>query len=141
MQVPVYVVLANEVKGTLDKELAFIKEFSTGRVRIHFIEEVLHEVLKGNQSLAKYLYFAFSLYRGDVSKIIEKEGVNMTIVEKNIIEWADELGLKDKYIKEGDKNRQLSVAKKMLKKGFSIEDIMDATELSREEVLKLQENQ
>ena len=75
----------------------------------------------------------------------------MTIVEKNIEAWNEQLGLKDKYIKEGvkvgvkegikegDKKRQLRVALKMLKKGFSIEDIMDTTELSREEILKLQE--
>lgn len=138
VQVPVYIVLANEVEGILDKELALIKEFSTGDERIRFIEAVLHEVLKGNYSLAEYLHFAFSLYKGDVRSIIEKEGVSMTIVEKNIEAWNEELGLKDKYRKEGIKEGKLSVAIKMLKKGFSIEDIMDTTEFSREEILDLQ---
>ena len=67
----------------------------------------------------------------------------MTIVEKNIREWVDELGLKDKYIEEGIKKgiktNQIDVARKMLAKGFSIEDIMDTTRLSRKEILKLQE--
>ncbi|MBN2534302.1 MAG: hypothetical protein JXB88_15545 [Spirochaetales bacterium] len=55
------------------------------------------------------------------------------------MEKVDELGLKDKQIKEGEQRRQIRVAKRMLKKGFSIEDIMDTTELSREEILTLQE--
>ena len=38
VQVPVHVVLANEVEGILDKELALIKEFSTGIKRVRFIE-------------------------------------------------------------------------------------------------------
>jgi hypothetical protein len=137
VQVPVYIVLANEVQGNLDRELALIKEFSTGDERVRFIETVLHEVLKGNQTLAEYLHFTFSLYRSKVRTILKEKGVNMTIIEKNVREWNEELGLKDEYIKQGDKRRQLRDAKKMLEKGFSIDDIMDITELSREEVVNL----
>ena len=139
LHVPFYVVLANEVEGSLDRECALIKEFSTGRERIRFIEKVLHEVLKGNNNFAEYLHFAFSLYINDISKIMEKEGMSMTIVEKNIEAWNKKLGLKEKYIKEGEKKNQLSVAKKMLSKGFSIEDIIETTGLSREEIQTLQE--
>ena len=142
VQVPVYIVCANEVQGDLDGELAFVKEFSTGNERILFIEKVLDEVLKGNRQLKEYLHFAFSLYRGDVNTILSEKGVSMTIVEKNIRAWNEQLGLKDAYKKEGekegDKKRQLSVAQKMLEKGFIIQDIIDTTELSREEVLALQ---
>ena len=137
-QVPVYVVVTNEVTGIFDKEMALIKEFSTGHERIRFIESVLHDVLNGNQQFCEFLRYAFFLYKRDVGNIIEREGMSMTIGEKNIREWVDELGLKDKYIKEGEKKNQLSVARKMLIKGFSIEDIMDTTELTREEVLKIQ---
>jgi predicted transposase YdaD len=66
--------------------------------------------------------------------ILSKKGVNMTIVEKNVRAWNEQLGLKDKYKKE----EKLSVAKKILKKGFSIEDIIDTTELTREEIMALQ---
>ena len=101
VQIPVHVVLANEVEGGL--------------------------------------HVAFSLYIHDISNIIEKEGMSMTIVEKNIREWADKLGLKEKYIKEGEKRKQLSVARKMLAKGFSIDDIIDTTGLSMDEIRTLQE--
>ena len=57
----------------------------------------------------------------------------MTIVEKNIRAWNEQLGLKDAYKKE----EKLSVAKRMVEQGFSIEDIMGATELSMEEVLEI----
>ena len=132
--------LANStLKGILDKELALIKEFSTGKERTRFIEEILYEVLKGDQSLAEYLYFAFSLYRGDVNNIIEKEGVNMTIVEKNIEAWNEQLGLKDKYKKEGIKEGKIEDAKTMIKKEYNIEEICDITGLGKEKVEKLKE--
>ena len=57
----------------------------------------------------------------------------MTIVEKNIRAWNEQLGLKEEYKKEG----KLSVAKKMLEKGFSMQDIIDTTELTREEILEI----
>jgi hypothetical protein len=134
--IPVYIVLANEVEGIFDREFAFIKEFSTGTERVTFIRKVLHEVENGNHDFLNYLHFAFSLYRKDVRSILVKEGIRMTIVEKNIREWVDELGLKDEYKKEERK----SIARKMLVKGFSIEDIKETTELSMEEILKLREN-
>ncbi|MBN2444978.1 MAG: hypothetical protein JXJ04_26725 [Spirochaetales bacterium] len=138
IEIPVYIVCANEVEGNLDDELAFVKEFSTGNERILFIEEVLNGVLAGKQGLAEYLHFAFSLYRGEVNTILSKKGVSMTIVEKNIRAWNEQLGLRDEYKKEGEKDAKKHVAQKMLEKGFSLEDIMDTTELSREEVLALQ---
>ena len=72
----------------------------------------------------------------------------MTIVEKNIRAWVDDLGLKEQYmeegikegIKEGKKTEKIVIARKMLKKGVPIEDIMDFTGLSREEILKLRDN-
>ena len=57
----------------------------------------------------------------------------MTIVEKNIRDWVDQLGLKEAYKKEG----KLSVAKKMLKREHSIEEIMVVTDVTREEILDI----
>jgi predicted transposase/invertase (TIGR01784 family) len=39
--------------------------------------------------------------------------------------------------KEGDKNARLAVARKLLRRGLSIEDIMEDTDLSRDEILAL----
>lgn len=133
IQVPVYVVCANEVQGNLDRELALIKEFSTGNERVRFIEEVFNESLTGDRQLQEYVHIAFSLYRGEINRILTKKGVSMTIVEKNIRAWVDQLGLKDAYKKE----EKLSVAKKMLKRGDSVEEIMEVTDLTREEILDI----
>ena len=87
-----YIVCANEVQGDLDRELALIKEFSTGDERVRFIEEVFDESLKGSQQLKEYMYIAFSLYRDEINRILSKKGVNMTIVEKisgtGLINWV-----------------------------------------------------
>ena len=148
VQVPVYVVVPNEVKGNLDREMALIKEFSTGNEQVRFIEEVLQEVLSGNLRLKEYLHFVFYLYRNEINTIMEKEGVSMSIGVKNIEAWNEQLGLKDKYkkegikegIEEGIKEGKIIVAMKMIERGFSIPDIMDTTDLSREEIIKLLEN-
>jgi hypothetical protein len=133
LQVPVYVICANEVEGDLDRELALIKEFSTGNERVRFIEEVFNESLKGDRQLKEYVHIAFSLYRSEINRILTKKGVSMTIVEKNIRAWNEQLGLKDAYKKEGE----LGVAKKMLERGDSVEEIMEVTDLTREEVLDI----
>jgi len=57
----------------------------------------------------------------------------MTIVEKNIRAWNEQLGLVDKYKKE----EKLSVAKKLLKRGDSVEEIMEVTDLVRDEILDI----
>jgi hypothetical protein len=103
VQVPVYIVAANEIpyspqlesgnclhnSGSVNKETALVKAFSTGRERIHFLTSILHEVLKGNRSLKEYVHFAFLLYKNEMKQIVEKEGISMTIGEKNIREWVD----------------------------------------------------
>ncbi|MBN2442840.1 MAG: hypothetical protein JXJ04_15895 [Spirochaetales bacterium] len=128
-----YVVCANEVQGDLDRELALIKEFSTGNERVRFIEEVLDESLKGDHLLEEYMHIAFSLYRGEINRVLSKKGVSMTIVEKNIRDWVEQLGLKDKYKKE----EKQSVAIKMLERGDSVEEVMEVIDLTREEIMKI----
>jgi predicted transposase/invertase (TIGR01784 family) len=63
----------------------------------------------------------------------------MTVAEKNIREWIEELGIKEKIMEEGINKEKCAIARKMLKKGVSIDDIMDFTELPREEILKLRD--
>ena len=49
----------------------------------------------------------------------------------------DEASLKEEGIEEGQKEKQLEIAKKMLKKGKSLEEIIDFTELTKEELEEL----
>lgn len=77
-----------------------------------------------------------------MKRIITTEGINMTLVEKNITEWAEELGLKDEYIKkgikEGEYHKAIETATEMLKDNMSIESICKYTKLSIKVVRNLQ---
>ena len=44
---------------------------------------------------------------------------------------------KQNGIEEGAKEKQIEIAKKMIKKGMSIDEIMELTNLSEEEIEKL----
>lgn len=46
-------------------------------------------------------------------------------------------GARDEGIEQGEKKKQLEIAKKLLKKGMTIEEIIEITELSKEEIEKL----
>ncbi len=69
----------------------------------------------------------------------------MTMVEKNIFKWASELGILEKAknegiekgIEKGEYNKSIDTAKKMIKKGFSNDEISDLTGLSKEDIEKL----
>ena len=132
--IPVYFILANEVTGKLTRELAVIKEFATGKERMRYLTSIINEVIIGNTDFREFLYFAFSLYMDELKGIMKKEGIKMTLAEKNIEMWVKELGLRDKYIRIGKKE----TAEKMLSKGYPIEDIIDITGLTKDEILKLQ---
>lgn len=132
--IPVYFILANEVTGKLSRELAVIKEFTTGKERMRYLTSIINEVITGNTDFREFLYFAFCLYMDEMRGIMKKEGIKMTLAEINIEKWNKELGLRDRYIKEGKKED----AKRMLAKGYPIEDIIDITGLTKDEILKLQ---
>jgi len=55
---------------------------------------------------------------------------------KQALKEGEEKGIA-KGICKGEKNKQIEIAKKMLEKGNSIEEIIELTELSREEISKL----
>ena len=42
--------------------------------------------------------------------------------------------------KSGEKKKQLEIAEKMLKKGIDIKEIMEVTELTKEEIEKIKSN-
>ena len=67
IEVPVYIILVNEVQGELDRELALLKEFTTGQERREYIRAVLLQVITGNKELADYLHFAFCLYKDEIN--------------------------------------------------------------------------
>ena len=144
--IPVYVVVINELDFNLEKEVAILKEFSTGVEREKYLKEIIHRVSSGtnkivqkdlNNELKELLHFAFSLYKNEIKKIMTEERISMTTVQKNIESWAEELGLKDRYILDGILNGKREDAEKMLEKGCDICFISDITGLSEEEIERL----
>lgn len=56
--------------------------------------------------------------------------------EKNL---RDEISAKENAREEGERNKQVSIAKRLLKQKFSIEEVSDITELTNEEVQKIKD--
>lgn len=133
---PVYVVVINEIDFNLEKEVAILKEFSTGAEREKYLKEIIHKV-NSNDELKELLHFAFSLYKNEIKKVMTEEKIDMTVVQENIESWVEELGLKDRYKNEYMLEAKLEDAEKMLEKGFDIDIIADITGLSEEEIEKL----
>ena len=125
--------LIDEVDGELDRELALLKEFTPGQERREYIRAVLLQVITGNKELADYLHFAFSLYKDEIKEIARREKISMTLIEKNIRAWNEELGLKDEYIKEGE----IRFICKMKANGFTLDEISKATGYSKDQIRKL----
>jgi len=134
---PVYVVIVNEVEGELDQELALLKEFATGQERSEYIKTIMKQVLSGNRELQEYLRFAVSLYKAELKKIARQEAINMTVMEKNIREWYEELGLKDEYEKKGKEEGEIRIICNMKAKGFTLDEISKATGYSKDQIRKL----
>lgn len=85
------------------------------------LEEALIEMKKFSKN--KWMYGCFNRDR-----LIKSEH------ESELIE------AEQKSFEKGLNNRNIEIAKKMLQMGLSISDISEATDLSKEEILKLQEN-
>jgi hypothetical protein len=99
--IPIHIVVIEEIEVNLDLELKVIKEFTSFRDREKFIEEILHSALENPKIYKKYLDNIIVLYQKELQKILKKERISMTIGEKNIRAWAEDLGLKDEYISQG----------------------------------------
>lgn len=81
------------------------------------------------------------IYQEDVINMIFAEVIKMLDLEKSatyrrLKEEGKIEGIKE-GIKEGEKQGKLAVAKKLLKKGISIDEIAEITELPKEEIKKL----
>lgn len=149
LRIPVYVVVPNEVcyrKGgnevdELDEELALLKQFSTGKERERFLREALQRYFQGEELYSSHLLYAFSLYRDEVIKIASEEGLNMTLIEKNMLAWVDDLNLREKILAEGRKEWMAEKARedacKMVKKGLELGLIMELTGLSEEDIRQI----
>lgn len=149
--IPLYLIIPREVdrKGELNRELALLKEFSGPKERKSYLQEILHKVINGDERFSSHLRFAFSLYRDEMAELARKEGLDMTLIEKNMLAWMEDFNLKERFINEGIElgekrgerkgiiEGKMEDARKMLEKGLDIELIIEITGLPYETVSKL----
>ena len=84
-------------------------------------------------------------YSEDTSNLInyDKEAMDESI-RKTDLKFAKEEGFDDGFdsgVEVGENNKTLSIAKEMLNNKIDINTIIKCTKLSKEEILKLQNNQ
>jgi len=129
--VPVHWIVIQELPETFDTEYKWLMEFSVGEKRKKFLKKLLTN-LQGdeNNDLVK---FAMPLYTDEIVEIMKNEGITMTMVEKNIFKWADQLGILEKTKNDG----KIETAIKMIEKGYSDSEISDLTGLSVDEIKKV----
>lgn len=112
----------DKLKENIEKILNIGKMYYNEKRGIKFLEKVI-----------RYLYYTQGDDKEDIIyrtvKALENKGeLVMTIAEKLIKKGKKE------GEKEGIKKGKIEDAKKMIKKGFKIDDIMEITGLSREEL-------
>lgn len=115
------------------------------------------EELAGNYEDLKEVAKIMKEYSEDTSNLIyyNKKAMEESM-RKTDLKFAKEEGISEGYnegheegfneginqgINQGEIKKSLEIAKKLLEKDMSIEDISKITELSKEEILKLQDNQ
>ncbi len=125
-------IVIQELPETFDTEYKWLMEFSVGEKRKKFLKKLLTN-LQGdeNNDLVK---FAMPLYTDEIVEIMKNEGITMTMVEKNIFKWADQLGILEKAKNDGIENTKLETAKKMIDEGMDNKLISKITGLSVDEI-------
>jgi predicted transposase/invertase (TIGR01784 family) len=71
-----------------------------------------------------------------VEKVLASEDIQMEIMNRKLDAHLEFLK-RQKAFEDGEKANSIAMAKKMKAKNMSIEDIMEITELSKEEIEKL----
>ena len=105
----------------------------------------MREELAGDYEDLKEVAKIMKEYSEDTSNLIyyNKKAMEESM-RKTDLKFAKEEGISEGYnegINQGEIKKSLEIAKKLLEKDMSIEDISKITELSKEEILKLQNNQ
>jgi len=125
----------------------------TDRLEIHIIEMVKEAKSSDDKEIKKWLTFLKEPYGREIKKMSEEkeeikvalEGLEKINADEEKVRMAE---LREKYILDrnteikvaeakGEMQKAKEIAKKMKTKGVSIDDIIEITELTREEIEKL----
>lgn len=98
----------------------------------------LLEMAKKNSKIIKEAYGEYEVLTGeDEVKRLAEVRLMSKLEEESALSFVRDEWLKegmDKGLKEGQKNEKIQIAKKLLKSNMSIEQIIEITELTREEI-------
>jgi len=97
--IPVHIIVISELEGDFTEEYKLLKEFSTGLDLEKFIRQFLlkYDTIKDKDTFDVLL----SLYGMEIIKIMKELGMYTNMIERNIDQVVNELGLKGKYMQEG----------------------------------------
>ena len=139
--VSIFIIVSEELDKDFEKELLILKEFTSKKDRKIFLENfIVHKDLDNDIVKAVWKY-SIILYYSEIKKIYKERNLSMDIIEKNLRLGAEDFGLKNEYIQvgreEGMELKSQMTARIALSKGYPIEEIMDLTNMTKEEILDL----
>ncbi|MDQ1265804.1 MAG: hypothetical protein QG635_956 [Bacteroidota bacterium] len=134
---PLHLVVIEELDIEFEKEVSVLKDFTSRKDRRQYLEKKIEERYISNEINNDEWNYLIRLYFKEINKILKERSISLNIMEKNIRIAAEEFGLKKEYIQEGIETERQILARKALSKGYPIEEIMDLTGMSREDVMAL----
>jgi len=150
--IPIHIVVIEELEIEFEKEVSVLKDFTSKKDRHEYLEEMLKKDNFENKFTSEKLKLFLELYYDEFNKILKERKIQMTIIERNIRRAAEEYGIKRQFIEEGKlegitegklegiEQERRTFAKKALFKGYPIEEIMELTDMSKEEILELKKD-
>ena len=137
----------------------FNNKILTEKMEMHFIQipKFIKEKARMNTKLDEWMYFISQIDEEGVKEVMEKnEAIKKANEEykyligdeaERRIAFLREKAIKDEIsniegareegLEEGKKKKQIEIAKKLLKRGMKIEEISEITELTKEELIKI----
>lgn len=127
IQIPKFLKEKRENRTKLEQWMQFISQIDKREVELAMKEN--EEIKKANE---EYEYLTGEEAERRLAFLRDKAIRD----ENNMIAGARDEGIQE-GVEQGEKKKQIEITKKLLKKGMTIEEIVEITELSKEEIEKL----
>lgn len=136
--IPIHILVIKELDLKNTEEIKLLKEFSVGEDRSQFIRLLVNNLKESRQE--DFLQYALLMYEEEIFKIFNEEGLEMTVLEKNLNRLNKIFGYDKKLKEEGEYNKAIETAKNLLKENISIDIIGRVTGLKKDEIEKIKIN-
>lgn len=116
-------------------------------INVDFLSHINYNEIKEDKNSLEYLLYLFicddettldKLYLND--KIMEEIKKKVSVLKEDFLDglyYDREELIRESYFEDGKNNKAKEIAKKMLSKGKSIEEVIEFTELSKEDIENL----